>query len=206
MVTLTQRPTTPPLTTSRLFITALPENESPEASAAGEDSLRPSPARKSLGSRFMEYFRGPKDGLSFKQRLAKYGLAVVLSYGAVSNVSGCISVSIAWFISCKRNLVSPLAPGQYKSFLAVYAGFFVFLNVIRPLRFAFSIAISPVFDRMINGFQRRFSLSRTAAIALSVFIVNVLGSIAVLVTGVSLASLASGVPIFPIPPIAAKPY
>jgi hypothetical protein len=206
MVSVSQRPTTPlsPRQTARLIVrTALPDEESAETFATGEDSLQPSPARRSLGSRFVEYFRGPNDGLSFRQRLAMYGLSAVLSYGAVSNVGGCVSVSIAWFIFCKRNLVSPLAPGQFKSFLAVYAGFFVFLNVIRPLRLAFSIAISPVFDRMINSFQRRLSLSRPTAIALTVFIVNILGSITVLVTGVSLASLASGVPIFP---IAAKPF
>lgn len=189
---LSQQSTTPQLTSPRLYVA---DDKNPDISTSADDALQ---TRKSLRHRFVDYFRRPNDGLSFKQRLAKYGLAAVLSYGAVSNVGGCISVSIAWFIFCKTNQVSPLAPGHFKSFLAVYAGFFVFLNVIRPLRFALSIAISPQFDRMINAMQRRLSLSRTTAIALSVFIVNVLGSITVLVSGVAIASMASGVPVFPI--------
>lgn len=192
---LTQRP---PLTpqSSRLFLAAV-DGDALE-NGEGEDQLQPLPRQKSLATKLMGYCRGPNDGLTFRQRLAKYGLAAVLSYGAVSNVGGCIAVSISWYIFCKRNMVSPLAPGQLKPFLAVYAGFFVFLNIIRPIRFAFSIAISPFFDRIINGLQRRFSFSRTSAIVATVFLVNVLGSVAVLVAGVSLASLASGVPIFPL--------
>jgi hypothetical protein len=204
---LAQQLKTTPQLNPRLFLAAHQDDDNPEApisKTAGDDDSSPVPPGKSLRyRRFLDYFRRPNDGLSVQQKLAKYGLAAALSYGAVSNVGGCVCVSIAWFVFCKTYHVSPLEPGQLKSFLAVYAGFFVFLNVIRPLRFALSIAISPQFDRMINAFQRRFSISRTTAIALSVLLVNVFGSIAVLVTGVSLASLASGIPIFP---IAAKPY
>jgi hypothetical protein len=35
------------------------------------------------------------DGLSFKQKLAKMGLSVLLSYGFVSNMSYCVTVSLA---------------------------------------------------------------------------------------------------------------
>ena len=37
----------------------------------------------------------PDDGLTFKQRLAKAGLSVLLSYGFVSNMSYCVTVSLA---------------------------------------------------------------------------------------------------------------
>lgn len=43
-----------------------------------------------------------KDDLTFRQRLAKMGLAAVLSYGMVSNVSYSISVSLAWYIFSSR--------------------------------------------------------------------------------------------------------
>ena len=37
-----------------------------------------------------------------KQKLSKMGINMVLSYGFVSNVSGCIGVAIAWFLFSKR--------------------------------------------------------------------------------------------------------
>ena len=46
------------------------------------------------------------DGVSTKQQLAKMGLAVALSYGWVSNLSYCVSVSLAWYIFSKRVSVS----------------------------------------------------------------------------------------------------
>jgi hypothetical protein len=46
------------------------------------------------------YFtQGKKDdGLTFKQRLAKMGVATVLSYGMISNLSYAILVALAWYI------------------------------------------------------------------------------------------------------------
>ena len=43
-----------------------------------------------------------EDGLSFRQKLQKAGLAVVLSYGAVSNASYGVSMSIAWYGFSKK--------------------------------------------------------------------------------------------------------
>lgn len=39
--------------------------------------------------------RDEDDGLTFKQKLAKMGLSVLLSYGFVSNMSYCVTVSLA---------------------------------------------------------------------------------------------------------------
>jgi len=60
------------------------------------------PSTTSLGQRFRNYFRGPQDGLTTKQRLAKMGLAVALSYGWVSNMSYTVTVSLAWYIFSKQ--------------------------------------------------------------------------------------------------------
>jgi hypothetical protein len=46
--------------------------------------------------------KGPDDGLTFKQRIAKMGLATMLSYGWVSNMSYSVTVSIAWYIFSKQ--------------------------------------------------------------------------------------------------------
>jgi hypothetical protein len=47
-------------------------------------------------------YQPKEDGLTFRQRLAKMGLATVLSYGWVSNMSYGVSVSTAWYIFSKQ--------------------------------------------------------------------------------------------------------
>jgi hypothetical protein len=138
----------------------------------------------------------PDDGLTFRQRLAKAGMSVVLSYGWVSNVSYSVTVSLAWYIFSKRTGLSPLAPGQWKSFLAVYAGFYVFNNIVRPIRFALSVSVSIYFDRLVQGIQDKFKVKRGVAIGLTVFLANVVGTIALMCLGISIASAAAGVPVW----------
>mmetsp|Transcript_112919 Transcript_112919/g.315473 ORF Transcript_112919/g.315473 Transcript_112919/m.315473 type:complete len:253 (+) Transcript_112919:106-864(+) len=136
------------------------------------------------------------DGLTFRQRLAKAGMSVVLSYGWVSNVSYSVTVSLAWYIFSKRTGLSPLAPGQWKSFLAVYAGFYVFNNIVRPLRFALSVSVSMYFDRVVQGIQDKFQVKKGVAVGLTVFFFNVVGTIALMCLGISIASAAAGVPVW----------
>ncbi|KAL3936237.1 MAG: hypothetical protein SGARI_002643 [Bacillariaceae sp.] len=116
------------------------------------------------------------DGLTFRQRLGKAGLSVVLSYGFVSNMSYCVSVTAAWYIFCKRTMLSPLAPGQWPKFLAVYSGFWVFNNIVRPIRFAMSVAISTQFDKVVQFIQDKFRVNKSAAIGLTVFLANIVGT------------------------------
>lgn len=170
-------------------------SESSSSIPHGDSSVEQSQPQ-SLWGRIRGYFRSPDDGLTFKERLAKYGVAAVLAYLFISNVGGCLAVAAAWYIFCATNHVTPLAPGQWKGFLAIYSGFFVFLNVVRPLRFALALTISPQFDRIIRALQRRFRASRPVAIAWTVALLNVCGSFAVLFAGLAVASLLSGVPIW----------
>jgi hypothetical protein len=79
----------------------------------------------------------------------------------------------------------------------VYAGIWVFNNIIRPLRLAAAVAVTPYFDRMIESVQQKTNFSRPIAIALVVFLFNIVGTISLLIGGVTLASIAAGVPIFP---------
>jgi len=137
------------------------------------------------------------DGLTFRQKLAKAGLSVALSYGWVSNVSYSVTVSLAWYIFSKRTGLSPLAPGQWKPFLAVYAGFYVFNNIVRPVRFALSVSVSLYFDRVVTWIQNKFRVSKGVAVGLTIFLANVVGTISLMCLGISLAATAAGVPIFP---------
>ena len=136
------------------------------------------------------------DGLTFRQKLAKLGLSVALSYGWVSNVSYSVTVSLAWYIFSKRTGMSPLAPGQWKGFLAVYAGFYVFNNIVRPLRLALSVSVSIYFERAVGFIQETFKVNKGVAIGLTVFFANVVGTITLMCLGISIAATAAGVPVF----------
>ena len=83
-----------------LCSTAHDSPEQPPPQDGNDDT--PNQHKKPWGQRLQQYFAKPDDGLTFRQRLAKLGLAVVLSYGFVSNMSYCVSVSAAWYIFSKR--------------------------------------------------------------------------------------------------------
>mmetsp|Transcript_9049 Transcript_9049/g.19107 ORF Transcript_9049/g.19107 Transcript_9049/m.19107 type:complete len:324 (-) Transcript_9049:286-1257(-) len=137
------------------------------------------------------------DGPTTREKLAKMGLSALLSYGWVSNMSYAVTLSLSWYGFSKKTGLSPLAPGQWKPFLAVYAGFYVFNNIIRPLRFGASVIVSKYFDNFVSFIQNKTKLSRKWSIAIVVIIANVFGTFAAMGLGVSLASAAAGVPIFP---------
>jgi len=137
--------------------------------------------------------------LSFKTdkaSLAALGGAILLSYGFVSNASYMACLSIAWFLFSSRTGLSPLAPGQKGKFLAIYSGLVLFLNVIRPLRFALAAGLSPAFDKLISWVQRKTGLGKAKAMGVVVFSVNVLGTFALMFSGIAVASLLSGVPVW----------
>ena len=103
----------------------------------------------------------------------------------------------SWFGFSKKTGLSPLAPGQWKGFLAVYAGFYVFNNFIRPMRLAASVAVSPYFEKVVNTIQRKTKLSRGLSIGIVVFLANVCGTTSLMSLGIYIASLAAGIPVFP---------
>jgi len=136
------------------------------------------------------------DGLTVGQKLAKMGFSVLLSYGFVSNMSYSVSVSLAWYVFSKQTGVSPLAKGQWPKFLAVYAGFYVFNNVIRPVRITLSAYVASYFDRMVKATQEKFHCKKGVAISIIVFFFNIVGTLSAMSAGITLASIASGVPIW----------
>ena len=97
-------------------------------------------------------------------------------------------------IQIKQTGLSPLS--NKPAFLLTYAGFTVALNVIRPARFALSVAISPYFERINKYFQRKFGVSAKAATVLVVVFVNLIGTCSLMGLGVGLASVLSGVPVW----------
>ena len=137
-----------------------------------------------------------EEGLTTRQRLSKMGLSVLLSYGFVSNVSTSITACISWFLFSKRTGLSPLAPNQWKPYVAVYAGLYLVLNIFRPARIAIAIALSRYFDKTIQLYETKFKVSKRVAIGITVFCYNILGTLSMMAGGIIIASLLSGVPIF----------
>mmetsp|Transcript_12381 Transcript_12381/g.19049 ORF Transcript_12381/g.19049 Transcript_12381/m.19049 type:complete len:271 (-) Transcript_12381:323-1135(-) len=158
-------------------------------------SLSPDSQTSSFWGTLKSFFSNKKNKLS-RESLGKLGMSALLAYGFVSNVSGVIAVSSAWFIFCTRTGLSPLAPGQKTAFLGIYAGFTVMLNVIRPARFALSISISPYFERIRKFLQRKFNVSPRGAAVLMIIFINLLGTCSLMCLGVWIASLLSGVPVW----------
>jgi hypothetical protein len=80
-----------------------PEDSSSEVDPSESDDsskVESEPRSDEQGwGRIKAYFmQGKKDdGLTFRQRLAKMGVATVLSYGMISNLSYAILVALAWY-------------------------------------------------------------------------------------------------------------
>ena len=59
--------------------------------------------------------------------------------------------------------------GQWKPFLIIYSGFFIFNNIVRPIRLGISMAVvAPQWDRLLQHIQTQYRVSRTVAIAITV--------------------------------------
>jgi hypothetical protein len=97
----------------------------------------------------------------------------------------------------KQTGLSPLAPGQWKPFLAINAGFMVFQNLIRPVHVALAVIVSPYFDKIVDGFQSRFNFSRKASVIITALLANLVGTLALMGAGISIAATLAGVPVFP---------
>ena len=70
------------------------------------------------------------------------------------------------------------------------------LNIIRPARFAFAMAISPYFERLRNFIQRKLGVSARVSALVMILCINVTGTCLLMGAGVGLASVLSGVPIW----------
>ena len=123
-----------------------------------------------------------------KESMSALGLNVLLAYGFVSNFSYITCLILAWVTHGKSTGLSPLVPGQWKKFLLVYAGFFAANNMLRPLRFSFSLAITPIFDTIIDKIQSKTSWSRRTSTGLTIFLINICGTFTYLFAGLFLAT------------------
>ena len=80
----------------------------------------------------------------------------------------------------------------------MYAGLYAVIgNALRPIRFSISVAIAPFFDRLVSYFQQRFKASKPVAFGITVFLVNVCGTLSYLTLGLLITTKVLGLPLLP---------
>lgn len=78
-------------------------SETDSAPAAAKQSSEPESSKLTFRERLKKlWWKNDDSSLTTRQRLAKMGLAAVLSYGWVSNVSYAICISLAWYGFSKK--------------------------------------------------------------------------------------------------------
>lgn len=147
-----------------------------------------------------------------RESLGKLGVDAFFTYGLVSNLNAGLTISVAWFTFCKSAGLSPLAPGQWPKFLALYAGIYLsFGTLTRPFRMAFSVSLTPLFGRAIRRLQSSLpfavtnpQLNRTLALVTMSVLGNTVCTCLLIAAGVLLAGFVTGVPV--LPPGAVLPF
>jgi len=129
------------------------------------------------------------------KKISSLGISFFLSYSIISNINTSISLSVAWYISCKRTGLSPLMPGQWRSLLTSYGMIYTMVQLLRPFRVAAAVGMSKLSAEYLELTQARFQCSRGVSIGVQ-FVSGqlIMGVCAVL--GVSMASLLTGVKVF----------
>lgn len=169
-----------------------------QASAAASDVPSgdgvPAPAPKSFLQKVKEYFLGSKEE---KNKLASLGMGAFASYSVISNVTYSICLTIAWVTFVKATGLSPLAEGQWKPFLAFYAGLWTIQNFVRPMRFALAVALAPKFDALIGWIGARLGgIPRPAAFGVFLFCQAIVTTTSLFTALVVCGGFPDGIPFF----------
>jgi hypothetical protein len=91
--------------------------------------------------------------------------------------------------------LSPLAPGQWRSFVAAYGSLYLFVTLLRPLRFALALTLTKHTEQFIEETQSRLGCTRATAIGIKVSLGLMLW-VGCVAGGILLASALSGVPVY----------
>lgn len=150
---------------------------------------------------------------SILQRLTSTsGMATILSFSWVSALSYCVTLPMAWYLFAAQSGLSPLAAGQWKGFLSVFAGVWISSQLFKPMRFFLGLALRPTFckilSKVVTAIQNRTAAvdlhgapsSRfftAKAVAATFLATHVLGTVLLMSFGIYTASAAAGVPVFP---------
>mmetsp|Transcript_9622 Transcript_9622/g.14833 ORF Transcript_9622/g.14833 Transcript_9622/m.14833 type:complete len:109 (+) Transcript_9622:418-744(+) len=97
----------------------------------------------------------------------------------------------------KKNQIVSLSSRKWKPFLAVYAGFHVASNFLRPFRIALSIGVGPYLDSFIAWIQKQTKVPKSVAIGITVVFFNIVLTTSFMALCILTASILAGVPPFP---------
>ena len=132
----------------------------------------------------------------------KTGAMFVLAYGLVDKLLRAISFVLAWAASISSTGLSPLAAGQWGSFMTTHATVrMVYVPVLFPLHVLATVALALPYRSLILSLQRRLPLQNrewlNVGLALAITFAMGTGLATILAAvGVGLASLVVGVPVF----------
>lgn len=181
---------------------------------AAPRALRRSAERPALSAKGEE---GGEKNLSFLQRaggaIKRNGVGYVVSYGLLSNISGCTLFAIAWalFVRNKRVCPLPLTPGpsmffnacfallkvpyMHPKFLVFYAAMYATVgSAIRPFRIAIAAALTGPMQKFFDFIQERLGCPRVLAWLIALLMV-LCGSFGYLGIAIYTACWALGVPV-----------
>ena len=137
--------------------------------------------------------------------LQTLGVDFVFTYGVVSNFNVAFTAALAWASFSRATGLSPLAPGQFKGFVAAYGAIYISLGtILRPVRMALAVSVTPLYSKAIAAVrsslpfrESRPQLNRTLALVMLSLLLNVFATGVLTFLGASIASLVTGVPMFP---------
>jgi len=173
------------------------EKSSAPDSAAGVKSEPNAESNVGWWGKLVAWFRNPKFD---KEKIVKMGTSAVLAYGFVSNVNAFVLIIISWKLFTMKTGLSPLTQGQWGPYLLTYTALYAVIgNLLRPARFMLSAALSPYFEKLVLYFKNRFKVNQGLALGLTVFLVNGCLGISMLVSGLLVTSVVTGMPILPTP-------
>lgn len=140
-----------------------------------------------------------------KEMLSRLGVDAFFTYGIVSNLNVALTSTLAWVSFSKASGLSPLAPGQWKGFVAAYGVLYLSLgSVLRPFRMALAVAMTPVYSKVVAKLREylplresRPKVNRLLAVFAITIVFNVIGTFSLIAVGASIAGIITGVP--PIP-------
>eukprot|EP00546_Thalassionema_frauenfeldii_P019315 CAMPEP_0178903740 /NCGR_PEP_ID=MMETSP0786-20121207/5319_1 /TAXON_ID=186022 /ORGANISM="Thalassionema frauenfeldii, Strain CCMP 1798" /LENGTH=367 /DNA_ID=CAMNT_0020575133 /DNA_START=35 /DNA_END=1135 /DNA_ORIENTATION=- len=102
-------------------------------------------------------------GIDSKQ-ISKLGVSFALSYSLMSNLNGAISLSVSWYMACKRTGMSPIY--NWKSLLTSYGMIYSVITLLRPFRVAAAIGMSKLSAEYLELLQTKLQCNRNVAIAI----------------------------------------
>lgn len=97
-----------------------------------------------------------------------------------------VLTTICWVSVVKSTGLTPLEPGMWPKFLALYAALYLTAGTItRPLRLTFAIAAAPAVERALASLQRITGLNKPTAYGLVLLAISA-GSIVFFISSIAL--------------------